>query len=113
MQSATRIKTHGGTILRCNWCAADAIKHRAGVGNLDHRNKADAAIDTIFARFGSLIAQGIIIHQLGQFPQRAFVTEVIQFHPRRRVAWITIVSHQIDLAQRNRVHPNFARGILQ
>ena len=92
-------------ILRRNTCAADAIEGRAGIGNLDERRDADAAIDIAPAQLSLLCTQPVVIHQLAQPRQTGMVRQRLELVTGRRGARIGIVGDQIAAANLDRIEP--------
>ncbi len=82
-------------ILRGNTCAADAVKSRARVGDLDERHDADAAMNTPRPQFGLLSANPIIVHHCPQLCETGVMRQRFELVAGRRRARIGIVRNQV------------------
>src|SRR6202020_3677151 len=107
---ALRIEPHRDAILRGDFGAADAIKCRARIGDLDEARNADAAMNVLLAQARLLGAQRVVVHHLEQLVQGLMMRQQLETQARSRRARISIVGDEVTPANLDRVHADFHRG---
>ena len=103
------VEPHRDAVLRRDLRAADAVKRRAWIGDLDKTGDADAAMNVLLAQRRLFGAQRVVVHHRHQLVQRGMMRQ--QFEPQAggRGAGIGVVGNQIAAADLHRVHADFQR----
>ena len=85
------IHPHRDAILRRNFRAADAVKRRTRIGDLDETGDADAAMDVLLAQRRLFGAQRVVVHHRHQLVQRGVVRQQFEAQAGRRGAGIGVI----------------------
>ena len=99
---ALRVEPHRDAVLRRYPGAADAIKRRTGIGDLDEAGDADAAMNVSVAQRRLFGAQRVVVHHPDQLGQRSMVRQLLEAQARRRSAGIGVIGDQIAAADFDR-----------
>ncbi len=109
---AVGVQLDRAAVLRRDPRAADAVEHRARVGDLDERRQADAAVDAFLAQLRLLPAQLVVLHQAEQFCEALLVRERFEPHSRGRLVRVGVVGDDVALSHLRRVDAEFRRSLV-
>ena len=102
-QRPAGLQAQRGAVLAGDARPADAVEGGAGVGQLDQRGHADAAVHARLAQRGLLGAQRVVVHQAPGLAQAGLVRQHLELDARGAGGRVGVVRDHVGFAQRDRV----------